>query len=222
MFKTHFKKSFSIITILLLSTSLSFAAPSNKQTPKLPPTLENPKAPKEISTTPIVVDIETSMGTMTAELYPDKAPLTVENFLRYAREKKYEGTIFHRVIDNFMIQGGGYLPGMKEIKTYSPIQNEAGNGLLNEKGTLSMARLPSPHSATAQFFINIGDNTFLNQTSKTDDRGFGYAVFGRLIKGLPVLMQIGKVQTTKKQGHLDVPEQDIVIKSIKEIPSAKK
>ena len=159
-----------------------------------------------------VIIIETSMGTMKAELDAEKAPETVKNFLSYVDKKFYDGTIFHRVIKNFMIQGGGFEPGLKQKKTDAPIKNEAKNGLKNARGTLSMARTGDPHSATAQFFINHKDNASLD-FPKPD--GWGYAVFGKLVEGEDVLDKIANVRTTKVSYYSDVPTPDVVIKSIR-------
>ncbi len=141
-----------------------------------------------------VVEIDTSMGKITAELYQDKAPITVKNFLRYVDEKHYDGTIFHRVIPDFMIQGGGFEPGLKvERSTHAAIENESSNGVLNERGTLAMARTKEPNSATAQFFINVKDNAFLDRARARD--GVGYAVFGKVTSGMGVVDKIRRVET---------------------------
>lgn len=162
------------------------------------------------------VRLQTSMGTMLIELYADKAPKTVKNFLDYVDEGFYDGTIFHRVIDNFMIQGGGFEPGMRQKQTHDPVNNEADNGLRNEPYTLAMARTPDPHSATAQFFINVADNDFLNFTAPTSN-GWGYAVFGRVTEGTEVVDAIRRVATGNKGMHQDVPVDDVVIESIKPV-----
>ncbi|KUJ75006.1 peptidylprolyl isomerase [Thiomicrospira sp. XS5] len=163
-----------------------------------------------------VVLIQTSMGDIEAELYPEKAPETVKNFLRYVHEGFYNGTIFHRVIPNFMIQGGGFTPDMQKKPTHAPIQNEADNGLRNRIGTLAMARTNDPHSATSQFFINVAQNTFLDFREKTP-RAYGYAVFGRVIKGMRVVNQIRQVQTGFKNGMGDVPLQTVEIIKVTQI-----
>lgn len=160
-----------------------------------------------------MVKINTSMGTITLELDAAKAPDTVANFLAYAKEGFYDGTIFHRVIDNFMIQGGGMEPGMKEKQTKAPIDNEASNGLANKRGTIAMARTPNPHSATSQFFINVSDNAFLDFKSPTAD-GFGYCVFGEVVDGMDVVDAIKGVATSNKGMHQDVPVEDVVITSV--------
>jgi len=188
-FKIRF---FTLITALLMLgvTTLSMAA--------------NPK-----------VALETNFGTIVLELYPDKAPKTVENFLAYVNAGFYDGTIFHRVIDRFMIQGGGFNESMQKKPTKAPIQNEADNGLHNDRLTIAMARTGDPHSATAQFFINTVNNTFLNFTSK-DVRGWGYAVFGKVIDGENVVDKISKMPTgAKAPFRSDVPKKTVIIKSAK-------
>jgi peptidyl-prolyl cis-trans isomerase B (cyclophilin B) len=157
------------------------------------------------------VVLETSMGDITLELYPDKAPATVKNFLTYVNEKFYDGIIFHRVISGFMIQGGGMTSDMNEKSTHSPIKNEADNGLKNDRGTIAMARTNDPNSASAQFFINAKDNAFLNFKSKTID-GYGYCVFGKVTKGMDVVEAIEKTPTTSKGFFQDVPAKPVVIK----------
>lgn len=162
---------------------------------------------------PVVV-IDTSMGIIKAELYPDKSPVTVKNFLDYVDDKFYDGTIFHRVIPNFMIQGGGMGPDFKEKKTRDPIANEAGNGLANARGTLAMARTSEPDSATSQFFINVKDNAFLDRANAVDK--VGYCVFGKVTEGMEVVDKIVAVKTgAKGPFRSDVPQEDVVIKSIR-------
>jgi len=158
------------------------------------------------------VIFHTNKGDIVIELYPDKAPKTVENFLRYAREGFYDGTIFHRVIPGFVIQGGGHIEDMSRKPTHEPIENEADNGLKNEKYTLSMARTMDPHSATSQFFINLADNAFLDFRSKDAD-GWGYAVFGKVVDGTNTVDEIARTQTTTRAGHQDVPVEPIIIES---------
>jgi peptidyl-prolyl cis-trans isomerase B (cyclophilin B) len=160
------------------------------------------------------VSVKTSMGEIRLELNKEKAPVTVENFLQYVKDGYYDGTIFHRVIPNFMIQGGGFSPDMKQAKTRVPIKNEAANGLRNNDGTIAMARTSDVNSATAQFFINVKDNEFLNHTGNSP-QGYGYAVFGKVIQGADVLKKIEAVSTGMKAGHDDVPNEPIVIESIK-------
>jgi cyclophilin family peptidyl-prolyl cis-trans isomerase len=161
-----------------------------------------------------VVLIQTSKGRFKVELETERAPLSVQNFLAYANDGFFDGTIFHRVIDGFMIQGGGFAPDMTQKPAKAPIKNEASNGLLNKRGTLAMARTSVVDSATAQFFINLADNDFLNHGS----RDFGYAVFGRVVEGMDVVDAIAKVQTGRKGGHEAVPSEPVVIQSIKRAP----
>lgn len=161
-----------------------------------------------------VVIMKTSMGEVEIELFQDKAPLTVANFLSYTDKGFYNGTIFHRVISNFMIQGGGFTPGMDEKKTSSPVKNEASNGISNKRGTVAMARTMDVHSATSQFFINVVDNGFLDYKASTSD-GFGYCVFGRVVKGMDVVDRIKSVQTGNSGYFQDVPLSNVVIQSIK-------
>ncbi len=156
------------------------------------------------------VKLTTSMGDIVLELDAEKAPVTVENFVNYVENNHYDGLIFHRIIPGFMVQGGGMEPGMKERSNLSPIENEADNGLKNNKGTIAMARTNDPHSATSQFFINLSDNEFLNHTSK-DSRGWGYTVFGEVVEGIDVVEAMGTVQTGNVAGHGDVPNVDVVL-----------
>lgn len=155
----------------------------------------------------------TTVGPMTLELDADNAPKTVENFLSYVSNGFYDGTIFHRVIDNFMVQGGGFTADMEQKATQAPIENEANNGLKNARGTIAMARTQDPHSATAQFFINVQDNDFLNHTGE-NMQGWGYAVFGKVTEGEDVLDKIRCVQTGSQAGHQDVPVEPIIIESV--------
>ena len=159
------------------------------------------------------VTMETSMGTITLELDDEKAPATVANFVRYAKDGHYDGTIFHRVIDGFMIQGGGFTKDMNQKETREPIRNEAMNGLKNLRGTIAMARTMVVDSATSQFFINLVDNAFLDFQSPTP-QGFGYAVFGKVTDGMEVVDQIAKVKTGFAGPHQNVPEEAIVIKKV--------
>ena len=162
---------------------------------------------------PMVI-METSHGTIEIELFQEKAPKTVANFLKYVNAKFYDGTIFHRVINNFMIQGGGFTEKMQEKKTREPIKNEANNGLRNDVGTLAMARTSDPHSATGQFFINVADNAPLNHTGETMN-GWGYAVFGKVTNGMHVVNRIKMVKTGNLAGYSDVPMDPVIIKSVK-------
>lgn len=157
------------------------------------------------------VKLTTNHGDIVIELNAEKAPITVANFIEYVKAGHYENTVFHRVIGNFMVQGGGFEPGMKEKKDKRPsIKNEADNGLANEKYTVAMARTMEPHSASAQFFINVADNSFLNHTAPTA-QGWGYAVFGKVVEGQDVVDKIKGVKTTSKAGHQDVPVEDVIV-----------
>ena len=156
------------------------------------------------------VDLQTSLGTIRIELDAERAPLSTENFLEYVRSGHYDGTVFHRVIKGFMVQGGGMEPGLKQKATRAAIQNEANNGLKNDKYTIAMARTNAPHSATAQFFINVAGNDFLNFRAE-NAQGWGYAVFGRVVDGTAVVDQIEKVRTGSRGFHDDVPVDDVVI-----------
>ena len=159
------------------------------------------------------VEMTTTFGSITLELDSDKAPKTVENFLSYVNDGFYNGTIFHRVIDNFMIQGGGFDANMQQKPTADPIENEADNGLTNDRGTIAMARTMDPHSATAQFFINVKNNDFLNHSGK-NMQGWGYTVFGRVVSGDDVLDKIRAVSTGNLAGHQDVPTESVIIESV--------
>ena len=156
------------------------------------------------------VKLQTNHGDIVIQLNAEKAPKTTANFLEYVREGFYDGTIFHRVINNFMIQGGGFEAGMKQKKTRQPIENEANNGLRNDRYTIAMARTSDPHSATAQFFINVADNDFLNHTAPTSN-GWGYAVFGQVVEGTDTVDKIKAVKTGSRGFHQDVPAEDVVI-----------
>ncbi|MCM3351970.1 peptidylprolyl isomerase, partial [Bacillus velezensis] len=157
-----------------------------------------------------MVELHTNHGVIKLELDAAKAPKTVENFLNYVKKGHYDGTVFHRVINGFMIQGGGFEPGLKQKPTDAPIDNEANNGLKNDNYTIAMARTNDPHSATAQFFINVNDNDFLNHSSPTP-QGWGYAVFGKVVEGQDVVDKIKGVKTGNAGFHLDVPTDDVVI-----------
>jgi peptidyl-prolyl cis-trans isomerase B (cyclophilin B) len=157
-----------------------------------------------------MVELHTNHGVIKLELDAEKAPKSVENFLNYVKAGHYDNTVFHRVIDGFMIQGGGFEPGMKQKPTEAPIVNEANNGLKNVNGSIAMARTNDPHSATAQFFINVNDNEFLNHSSPTP-QGWGYAVFGKVVDGLDIVEKIKKVKTGSKGFHQDVPADDVII-----------
>lgn len=161
-------------------------------------------------TTDTRVKLQTNQGDIVIELNAEKAPKTTDNFLKYVRDGFYDGTVFHRVINNFMIQGGGFEAGMKQKKTRQPIENEANNGLRNDRYTIAMARTSDPHSATAQFFINVADNDFLNHTAPTSN-GWGYAVFGQVVEGTETVDKIKAVKTGSRGFHQDVPAEDVVI-----------
>ena len=160
-----------------------------------------------------MIVLNTNHGAITLELDFDKAPLSAANFLDYAKSGFYDATIFHRVIDNFMIQGGGFDADMQQKETGEPVENEADNGLKNDRGTIAMARTMDPHSATAQFFLNVKDNDFLNHSGK-NMQGWGYTVFGKVTAGDAVLDKIRAVETGNKSGHQDVPKETVVIESI--------
>ncbi len=164
------------------------------------------------------LEVKTSMGTLTIELYEDKAPKSVENFLRYAQDDFFNGTVFHRVIPGFMIQGGGFTPDLKQKDTRAPIPNEAKNGLKNQTGTLAMARTSDPHSATAQFFINLKDNSFLDNPGRD---GWGYAVFGKVVQGFDIVQKIAMVPTGNAGPHQNVPNTPVIIESVKLLPAKK-
>lgn len=157
-----------------------------------------------------MITLHTNHGPITLKLDAEKAPETVANFIEYVKSGHYDGTIFHRVIGNFMIQGGGFEPGMKQKSTRAPIKNEANNGLSNKTGTIAMARTMEPHSASAQFFINVADNAFLDHSAPTI-QGWGYAVFGEVVEGMDVVEKIKSVPTTSRAGHQDVPAEDVII-----------
>lgn len=163
-----------------------------------------------------MIRFTTNMGVFDVELNEAAAPKTCENFLSYVRSGFYNGTIFHRVISGFMIQGGGFEPGLKQKQTKAPIENEANNGLKNDKYTIAMARTNEPHSATSQFFINVADNDFLNHTSPTS-RGWGYAVFGKVVSGTDVIDAIARVRTASRSWYGDVPVEDVEMEKVEEI-----
>lgn len=192
--RTRCKENALKMRALILSLALIFAESALAQ--------DNP-----------VVVMDTNKGQVTIELFADQAPITVENFLRYTDNSYYDGLIFHRVIDGFMIQGGGFDQGMVQKSTYDAIKNEASSDLANDRGTLAMARTSVVDSATSQFFINLVDNDFLNHVDETP-RGFGYAVFGRVIEGMDVVDAIAKVATGTVRGYADVPNEAVVINSI--------
>jgi peptidyl-prolyl cis-trans isomerase B (cyclophilin B) len=192
-------RRFALTLALLAVVAAVFAIPTGAEK------MKNPNDP--------VVVISTSMGDMEVELYKNEAPITVQNFEWYVKNGFYDGLIFHRVIDNFMIQGGGFTPDMKKKAGNEPIENEATNGISNDKYTIAMARTNAVHSATSQFFINNQDNPALNH-SDTTQRGFGYCVFGKVIAGQDVVDKISKVETTTKNGMQDVPVEPVVITKV--------
>ncbi len=163
-----------------------------------------------------MIELHTNKGVIQLELDAERAPKSTANFLAYVRDGHFDGTIFHRVIDGFMIQGGGFAPGMKQKPTGEPIENEANNGLKNARYTIAMARTNDPHSATAQFFINVADNTFLNHSAPTP-QGWGYAVFGRVVGGEDVVDAIKGVRTGSRGFHQDVPVDDVIIEKAVEV-----
>jgi peptidyl-prolyl cis-trans isomerase A (cyclophilin A) len=163
-----------------------------------------------------MVRFETSHGTFTVELFPEKAPVSVENFLKYVDEGHFDGTIFHRIIPGFVIQGGGLTADFAGKKTRAPISNEANNGLKNTRGSLSMARTNEINSATSQFFVNLADNAFLDH----GPRDYGYAVFGRISDGMDVIDQIARVRTGTRKGYQDAPLEDVVVVSARRVPAA--
>jgi cyclophilin family peptidyl-prolyl cis-trans isomerase len=200
-----------VLAGLVAARFLAGAAVGDASTPPADNKADAPKpdAKPAVAKNPIVV-MNTTMGTVEMEIFADKAPISADNFLKYVDAGFYNGTIFHRVIPTFMIQGGGFTADMAEKPTRAPIKNEATNGLTNDLGTLAMARTNEVDSATAQFFINVQDNPFLNHTAAS----YGYAVFGKVVSGLDVVAKIKTVPTTIKNGMEDVPETPVVIKSI--------
>jgi cyclophilin family peptidyl-prolyl cis-trans isomerase len=190
------------MTTLALVSLLAVQSPAPAKSP----------APRQEASAGTFVVLETSVGNITLRLLPDKAPLSVENFLKYVRDRHYDGTIFHRVKPGFMIQGGGMDANMRERKTRPAIKNESSNGLSNSRGTVAMARLPEPDSATAQFFINVKDNAFLDFRPGRD----GYAVFGEVTQGMDIVDRIVAVPTTSKGPHEDVPVAPVIIKTARE------
>ena len=198
-----------LLRLTACSFALAFAPALVSAAPAAAPSNSTSEGTKAMSTNPRV-KLHTNQGDMVITLDAAKAPKTVENFLTYVKEGFYNGTVFHRVIDGFMIQGGGFEPGMKQKQTHAPIENEANNGLKNDKYTLAMARTSDPHSATAQFFINVADNGFLNHTAPSA-QGWGYAVFGKVVSGTDVVDKIKAVKTGRKGFHDDVPKEDVII-----------
>ncbi len=198
-----------LLRLTACSFALAFAPALVSAAPAAAPSNSTSEGTKAMSTNPRV-KLHTNQSDMASALHAAKARKTVENFLTYVKEGFYNGTVFHRVIDGFMIQGGGFEPGMKQKQTHAPIENEANNGLKNDKYTLAMARTSDPHSATAQFFINVSNNDFLNFTAPTPN-GWGYAVFGSVTEGTDVVDKIKGVKTGNKGFHQNVPNEDVII-----------
>lgn len=195
-----------ILPALLMLATLPLAAQQSEQSSET-------MTESEATENPSVI-LHTNHGAITVELFADQAPKSTANFLQYARDGHYDGTIFHRVIDNFMIQGGGFDTDFRQKPTREPIENEADNGLQNKRGTLAMARTNDPHSATSQFFINLTDNDFLDHRGKMSGQTWGYAVFGRVTDGMDVVDEIRKVETTSRDMHRDVPVEAVVIERV--------
>jgi cyclophilin family peptidyl-prolyl cis-trans isomerase len=206
--KTNLKKSQNALVLIIYAMAFILMSWS-----------VNARAEKMKTATPSEIIIETNKGNIKVRLNSEKSPITVKNFLSYVKKKHYDGTIFHRVIPTFMIQGGGHLPDMTEKNTGKPIKNEAKNGLSNLRGTISMARMNEPDSATAQFFINVVDNQRLDHVNQ---ERYGYAVFGEVIEGMDVVDKIRDVPTGTKDGYENVPVESVMIKSIRSVKSKKK
>ena len=181
------------------------------------PLMAAAETPQTQNTESPTVILHTNHGAITIELFEEQAPQSVANFIEYARDGHYDGTLFHRVISNFMIQGGGFDTDFNQKSTRAPIENEADNGLSNDRGTLAMARTNDPHSATSQFFINVTDNDFLNHRSQASGQTWGYAVFGRVVDGMDVVDTIREVDTGRRGMHQDVPVEDVIIERV-ELP----
>jgi cyclophilin family peptidyl-prolyl cis-trans isomerase len=197
--------------LMLAGASLAQTATPPATTPEAAPAAAAAPAPKVV--------LHTNMGDITLELYPDKAPKSVENFLQYVKDKHYDGTIFHRVIDGFMVQGGGFNDKLQQKPTRAPVPNEADNGLSNRRGTVAMARTNDPNSATAQFFINVVDNTRLDHVSKENGFTWGYAVFGKVVDGMDVVDRIKSVETSAAGPfQKDVPKTPVLIDSAEVLP----
>ena len=201
------KMNFRVMLLIPILAMFCWGLSAQKKSTRAKPTKEATAAKGNPS-----VKMQTSMGTIVLELYPDKAPVTVKNFLAYVDSGFFNGTIFHRVIPNFMIQGGGFTADLGKKKTRPPIKNEANNGLSNARGTIAMARTSEVNSAAAQFFINVKDNTSLDHRGNSPD-DYGYAVFGKVISGMDVVDKIKNVKTTSKREYDNVPVQPVVIKS---------
>lgn len=197
--------SLAIMAILAIVAVLAIVKPTDPGKPTKAVT-----KPALTGTKTMNISMKTNHGTIVLELYPEKAPITVKNFVSYIEDGFFNGTIFHRVIPGFMIQGGGFVPGMTQKDTRANIKNEADNGLSNDIGTIAMARTPDPDSASSQFFINAKDNHFLNYSAPTA-QGWGYCVFGKVIEGMDVIQNIEKTATSSSGGHQDVPVEDVII-----------
>jgi peptidyl-prolyl cis-trans isomerase A (cyclophilin A) len=206
----------TVMLAMLSMLLVSVATAQSADPPKSPAPAKSPAPGANAAKAPRVL-MKTSLGEITIELYPDKAPITVKNFLDYVDAKFYDGTIFHRVIPGFMNQGGGFTADMQQKPTRAPIKNEAGNGLKNTVGTVAMARTGVVDSATAQFFINTADNAFLDHRDETA-AGFGYAVFGKVVNGMDVVKKIAAAPTTTKGGLQNVPVTAVVIESVRVVP----
>ncbi len=206
----------TVMLAMLSMLLVSVVTAQSADPPKSPAPAKSPAPGASAAKAPRVL-MKTSLGEITLELYPDKAPITVKNFLDYVDAKFYDGTIFHRVIPGFMNQGGGFTADMQQKPTRAPIKNEAGNGLKNTVGTVAMARTGVVDSATAQFFINTADNAFLDHRDETAP-GFGYAVFGKVVNGIDVVKKIAAVPTANKGGLQNVPVTAIVIESVRVVP----
>ncbi len=206
---THWSRS-TLMRNLMTFLGLTLLAGSFMATPVQAETEDDQN--HEMETSQVI--LHTNHGAITVELFADKAPKSVENFLQYARDGHYDGTLFHRVIENFMIQGGGFDAEFQQKTTREPIENEADNGLENTRGTLAMARTNDPHSATSQFFINVTDNAFLNHRSPASGQTWGYAVFGQVTDGMDVVDAIRQVPTGRQGFHQDVPVEPVIIERV--------
>jgi len=208
------------ISLAIVATLVVFAVFATQKKIQAPDTPVKKAANQQPTGTKTMnISIKTNHGTIVLELYPDKAPITVKNFVDYVESGFFNGTIFHRVIPGFMIQGGGFVPGMSQKETNANIKNEADNGLTNDIGTIAMARTPDPDSASSQFFLNVKDNAFLNYSAPTP-QGWGYCVFGKVTEGMDVVQAIEKVATSSAGMHQDVPIEDVIIEEATVIEAA--
>ena len=208
------------ISLAIVATLVVFAVFATQKKIQAPDTPVKAVANQQPTGTKTMnISIKTNHGTIVLELYPDKAPITVKNFVDYVESGFFNGTIFHRVIPGFMIQGGGFVPGMSQKETNANIKNEADNGLTNDIGTIAMARTPDPDSASSQFFINVKDNAFLNYSAPTP-QGWGYCVFGKVSEGMDIVQAIEKVATSSAGMHQDVPIEDVIIEEAQVIEAA--